>query len=123
MLLPGGAPLVPVNEPKWGRSVYFKLPILLPAEDVGHRDFMVNAIAAENVSCRIPHRPLYEIPWLVSYLAEKGRMRSATDCPVTAHTFTRMIEVETGPHLPADAAAASASAVHKVWQAIEARER
>src|ERR1035441_10417904 len=60
-------PLQPVPEPEWGRSIYFKLPVILPAEHADRRPFMVEAISAENVSCRIPHRPLYEIPWLAKF--------------------------------------------------------
>jgi perosamine synthetase len=113
-------PLLPVPEPDWGRSIYFKLPIILPTRYANQRSFMVEAVSAENVSCRIPHRPLYEIPWLAKFLADRDRFRGEAECPVTADVFARMVEVETGPHLPAHEAAASARAVRKVWRAIEA---
>ena len=112
-------PLQPVPEPKWGRSIYFKLPVILPAEHADRRPFMVEAVSAENVSCRIPHRPLYEIPWLAKFLTDCDRFSGEAECPITADVFSRMIEVETGPYLPRHEAVASARAVQKVWQAIE----
>lgn len=112
-------PLVPVPAPPWGDSVYFKLPILLPAGRQDRRAFLADAVSAENVSCRIPHRPLYEIPWLAKHLVEAGRYRGEAECPVTADAFARMIEVETGPHLPVEEARISANAVLKVWKALE----
>lgn len=105
--------LTPVPDPRWGDSVYFKLPVLLPEEFTGRRPFVVDAIAAENVSCRIPHRPLHTIDWLARYLEARGRAPSSY--PVTEALHPRLFEVETGPHLPPAEAARSAAAVTKVW--------
>lgn len=111
-----GSGLTPVPTPPWGEAVYFKLPILLPK--VCDRDFVARAIAGENVSCRVPHRPLYRIPWLAEHLAREGRLRGAAECPVADALHARLIEVETGPNLPADEARTSALAVQKVWRAV-----
>ncbi|MFD0558169.1 perosamine synthetase [Stackebrandtia endophytica] len=113
-----GTPLEPVAERPWGRGVYFKLPILVPRDRIPDRKFIVDALVAENVSSRIPHRPVYEIPWLADYLREHDRYRGAEQCPVSADAHPRLFEVETGPNLPADEAALSVRAVQKVWAAV-----
>lgn len=110
--------LMPVPEPAWGSAVYFKLPVLLPPTHVADRPYLVDAIGAENVSCRVPHRPLYAIPWLRDHLADVGRLRGADECPVAESAHPRLFEVETGPHLPREQAEISAAAVLKVWRAI-----
>jgi perosamine synthetase len=104
-----------VPEPDWGRSAYFKCPILLPDNMTDKRQEIVDAIAAENVSCRIPHRPLYNVPWLATYLKEKGVYRGVDECPVAARLHRRLIEIETGPHLPLSEARLSGAALMKVW--------
>lgn len=110
--------LAPVASQPWGEAVYFKLPVLLPEERVGDREFVVAATAAENVSCRVPHRPLYAIPWLVAYLRQCNRFRGAEECPVTDAMHHRLIELETGPNLPAFEARCSALALQKVWHEV-----
>lgn len=105
-----------VPEPAWGSSVYFKCPVLLPPGMTGKRQQIVDAISAENVSCRIPHRPLYNIPWLAEYLKERRVYRGADDCPVVAAVHPRLIEIESGPHLPIEEAELSGAAVMKVWR-------
>lgn len=112
-----GTGLRPVPEPTWGTSVYFKLPVMLPEDAVGLRPALVSAIDAENVSCRVPHRPLYDIPWLAGLLRDRGRYLDAADCPVAARHLPRVFEVETGPNLPPEQAAVSAGAVASVWAA------
>jgi perosamine synthetase len=107
--------LVVVPEPPWGGSVYFKCPILLPPDMTGKRREIVDAIGAENVSCRIPHRPLFAIDWLAGYLQEKGAYRGAEQCPVAAAYHPRLIEIEAGPHLPIEEARLSGDALMKVW--------
>lgn len=114
--------LCPVPEPSWGESVYFKLPVLLPETHRRHRQFMVDAIGAENVSCRVPHRPLYAIPWLKDHLVTHDRYRGADACPVAGQAHPRLFEVETGPHLPEEEAALSVRAVQKVWRAVQAEK-
>lgn len=109
-----------VPEPAWGTSVYFKCPVLLPAHTIDRRRQMVDAINAENVSCRIPHRPLYSVPWLAEYLRERGAYRGPEGCPVVAASYPRLIEIETGPHLPLEEAEISAAAVLKVWRHVSA---
>lgn len=117
-----GSTLEPVPDPPWGEAVYFKLPIMLPGDRAGDRDLVVRAIAAENVSCRVPHRPLYAIEWLAQHVEQAGRPSGPEECPVTARLYPRLFEVETGPNLPPDEASRSATAVDKVWRAIrEAR--
>lgn len=113
--------LAVVPEPSWGESVYFKCPVLLPSGLGEFREQIVDAISAENVSCRIPHRPLYSIPWLASFLKERGVFRGAEGCPVADAAHRRLIEVETGPHLPMDEAVVTGEAVMKVWRHFAAR--
>jgi perosamine synthetase len=113
-----GVELATVPAPGWGTSVYFKMPLMLPERLMPHRAFVVDALNAENVSCRIPHRPLFAIPWLIDYLKRMGRYRGAADCQVTASVYPRLLEVETGPHLPREEAVKSVAAVQKVWQTL-----
>lgn len=108
--------LVALPESSWGESVYFKLPVLLPVGSTAMRGVIVDAISAENVSCRIPHPPLWTIDWLARYTTSHGRFRGADDCPVAAAFLPRLFELETGPNLPLDEAAISAKAVTKVWE-------
>jgi perosamine synthetase len=108
--------LMPVPSPQWGEAVYFKLPVLLPEAQADIRSLLVDAVAAENVSCRTPHRPLYMIPWLAEYVRERGRPRGASECPVADALHRRLIEVETGPNLPIGEARTSARAVQRVWR-------
>ena len=110
--------LEPVPPPPWGEAVYFKLPILLPEAHVADRQFVVDAIVAENVSCRVPHRPLFRIEWLEERLRAAGRFRGPEDCPVAATLHPRLIEVETGPNLPLEEARKSARAVQKIWRRV-----
>jgi len=114
-------PVTIVPEPGWGRSVYFKCPILLPPEMLEVRRQIVKAIGAENVSCRVPHRPLYSISWLAEYLKERHAYRGADECPVAAAAHARLIEIETGPHLPLPEAQTSGGAVIKVLRHFGAR--
>ncbi|WP_239311447.1 DegT/DnrJ/EryC1/StrS family aminotransferase [Plantactinospora mayteni] len=111
--------LAPVPAPAWGDSVYFKMPVLLPERHVARRQFVIDAIHAENVSSRIPHRPLFAVPWLAEYLRARGRYRGPEDCRVAASAHARLFEVETGPHLPAEEAARSVEAVRKVWRQLD----
>lgn len=104
-----------VREPDWGKSVFFKCPVLLPQGTITARQQIVDAISAENVSCRIPHRPLYSIPWLAEYLKAKGVYRSAEDCPTVAAIHPRLFEIETGPNLPIGEVHLTGAAVMKVW--------
>jgi perosamine synthetase len=113
-------PLAVVPEPAWGQSVYFKCPLLLPPAMTGVRNEIVKAIAAENVSCRVPHRPLYSIPWVSEYLKARGVCRGPEQCPVAAASHQRLIEIETGPHLPLEEAHLSGAAVLKVWRHFSA---
>jgi perosamine synthetase len=113
-----GSGLLPVPAAPGAEAVYFKLPVLLPHEHVAEREFVVEAVMAENVSCRVPHRPLYAIPWLAEYLQRAGRFRGAAECPVADSLHRRLIEVETGPNLPPEEARKSALAVEKVWRRI-----
>lgn len=109
-------PLEVVSEPTWGQSVYFKCPVLLPHRMISVRQQIVDAVSAENVSCRIPHRPLYSVPWLAEYLKQRGMYRGPQECPVVAATHPRLIEIETGPHLSLEEAQLSGTAVLKVWR-------
>lgn len=111
-----GTGLSVVPEPSWGSSVYFKCPILVPEGVADERQKIVDAISAENISCRIPHRPLYDIPWVADYLKERQRFRGRADCPVAAAAHRRLIEVETGPHLPLEEAQRTGAGVLKVWR-------
>jgi len=113
-------PLRVVPEPIWGKSIYFKCPVLLPPEMIGVRQQIVDAISAENVSCRIPHRPLYSVPWLAEYLKQRGAYRGPQECPVVAAMHPRLIEIETGPNLSMDEAQLSGTAVMKVWRYFSA---
>lgn len=113
-----GSGLEVVAEPLWGESVFFKCPIKLPEGCADQRSNIARAISAENVSCRAPHRPLFSIPWLAAYLKEVGSYRGPEDCPVAASVFPRLIEVETGPHLPPAEAEVTLEAVSKVWARI-----
>jgi len=117
-----GTKLEAIATPLWGKSVYFKFPILLPHNAVTKRQHIVDAIKAENVSCRIPHPPLYNIPWLSQYLKERGAYRGASECPIVASHYPRLIEIETGPHLPLEEAVKSGTAVLKVWNHYSAEK-
>ena len=108
--------LMIVPEPSWGSSVYFKVPFLLPADQIDCRQDIVDAINAENVSARIPHRPLFKIPWLVDYLAENGKSCQHQDFPIANTAHDRLFELESGPHLPIDEFTRSAEAMLKVWE-------
>lgn len=109
-----------VPEPTWGHSVFFKCPVLLPPEMIYARQKIVDAISAENVSCRVPHRPLFAIPWLAEYLNGKAAYRGTDDCPVAATAHARLIEIETGPHLPMEEVQVTGAAVMKVWRHFSA---
>lgn len=113
-------PIEVVSEPTWGKSVYFKCPVLLPRDMIGVRQQIVDAISAENVSCRIPHRPLYNVPWLAEYLKQRGAYRGPQECPVAAALHPRLIEIETGPNLSLAEANLSGEAVLKVWRHFSA---
>ena len=113
--------LVTIPEPPWGESVFFKCPVLVPAEMTGIRREIVDAVSAENVSCRVPHRPLYSIPWLAEYLESKGARYAPEDCPVAGAMHARLFEIETGPHLPMEEARVSGAAVLGVWNHVSAR--
>lgn len=102
-----------VPAPIWGDGSFFKFPILLPRRLIEQRLQIVSAIVSENVSCRIPHRPLYTIPWLIDYLAEFGGLASSAAYPVANKYHARLIEIETGPNLSLDDAKVSLSAVLK----------
>jgi perosamine synthetase len=108
---------IPVDPP-WGDHVYFKVPIVLPREAKGQRDFMVEALLAENVSCRPPHPPFYEIAWLSAESTRLGRPLKNTDYPVTADLLPRIIELESGPNMTPEDVEVSARAVAKVWSHI-----
>lgn len=110
-----------VPEPPWGESVFFKCPMLLPPVMTGVRQEIVDAISAENVSCRIPHRPLFSIPWLAEYIESTGARCAPEDCPVAAGMHDRLFEIETGPHLPMEQARVSGEAVLKVWSHFSGR--
>jgi len=113
-----GTGLEPAREPDWGECSYFKLPIVMPAGSQHHREFLVEAVSAENVSCKVPHPALWQVPWLADYLRSHARYRGAEECPAAAGVLNRTFEVETGPHLPVHEAQASAEAVLRVWQHI-----
>ena len=104
-----------VPEPEWGDSVFFKCPILLPEDAVSRRLEIVSAISAENISCRIPHRPLFRVEWLEAYLRARGAYRGAENCPVARDAHDRLIEIETGPHMPPDEVRRTGEGVMKVW--------
>lgn len=111
-----GTGLAVLPEPEGSQAVYFKCPVLLPEGREADRAAIARAISAENVSCRAPHRPLYAIDWLARYLRDRDRLRGAAHCPVVARHHPRLIELETGPHLPPEEMEISAAAVTKVWR-------
>ncbi|QBY00139.1 DegT/DnrJ/EryC1/StrS family aminotransferase [Rhodophyticola sp. CCM32] len=108
--------LEPVVDPAWGRSAFFKCPVMVPDSAKKIRGELVKAIGAENISCRIPHRPLFRIEWLNAYLQEKGALMTADDCPIARDAHPRLIELETGPHLPPPEVAVSCEGALKVWR-------
>ena len=120
---------IPVKSSELGCS-FFKLPIQLPQGLEQHRDFIVSALDAENVSARPPHPPAGTIPWVSEYIArcaERYGQRVATTgrkdywtgrCPTAETVLTRTFEVETGPQLPETEAERSAIAVRDVWQFV-----
>jgi perosamine synthetase len=112
----GGTELTVVPEPSWGHSVFFKCPVLLPPDIIPRRKQIVDAIKNENVSCRVPHRPLYSIPWVAEYLKEQGAFRGPEGCPTVAAMHPRLFEIETGPNLPMEEARLSGHGVTKVWR-------
>lgn len=103
------------DDPPWGRHVYFKVPILLPDSHVHLRDQIVEAIAAENVSCRPTHPPIYAIEYLARYVAAAGRPFDEATLSGGNDVLPRAIEVESGPNLTADDVRVSAAAVLSVW--------
>ncbi len=108
--------LLTIKEPEWGESVYFKCPVLVPDGARSIRDDLVKAISAENISCRIPHRPLFRIDWLTSYLRKNSAAMTADDCPVARDAHSRLFELETGPWLPMQEAEMSCEGTLKVWR-------
>jgi len=108
---------IPIDPP-WGDHVYFKVPIILPREAQGERDFMVEALLAENVSCRPPHPPFYEIMWLREECARLGRPMNSAEYPVTADLLPRIVELESGPNMKPEDVEVSARAVLKIWNYI-----
>jgi perosamine synthetase len=116
-------PLRLPDDPPWGKHVYFKVPILLPPDMAQLRDLFHDVIAAENVSCRVPHPPVYSIPWLKEYVAERGKPYDPASFPATADLLPRMVEVESGPNLSDQDVEVSANAVLRAWNYICDKER
>jgi perosamine synthetase len=112
-------PLIVATDPPWGRHVFFKVPVQLPEEYRGARQFIVSALMAENVGCRPTHPPLYNVGWLRDYLVANGRSIDPGDVPVTSAHQVRIFEVESGPNLSEHDAQLSAEAVRKVWRYVE----
>ena len=111
---------IPVDPP-YGQHVYFKVPILLPEEMTSARDLLCDVIDKENVSCRVPHPPVYTIGWLAKYAADRGRPFDAESFPFTANLLPRMIEVESGPNLSDEDIEVSANAVARAWKYVCSR--
>lgn len=102
------------GDPDWGKHVYFKMPIGLPAGKRKALDWVVSAIQAENVSCRPSHPPLSSIAWLRKYIADATGLPCRVDQPVAYELLSGAFEVETGPGLNDDDLSDSAWAVRKV---------
>jgi perosamine synthetase len=108
-------PLRLPDDPRWGRHVYFKVPILLPQDMAQERDFIVDIISAENVSCRPTHPPMYWIQWLNKYAADMGHLYDSASFPITGRLLPRIFEVESGPNLTYEDMEVSGNAVLKAW--------
>lgn len=102
------------DDPSWGTHVYFKMPLGLPPEHAADLDWVVDAIHAENVSCRPTHPPLSSISWLADYADERGSPFSPEQQPHAYKSLPLIFEVESGPNMTADDVRASARAVKKV---------
>ena len=113
-----GTPLRLPRDPPWGEHVYFKMPILVPEEMATKRDLFARAIDAENISCRVPHPPVWTIPWLAKYAAIHNRHYDPGLYPVTGWLLPRMVEVETGPNMTEHDVKVSANAVLDAWNYI-----
>ncbi len=105
------------QDPPWGTHVYFKMPLALPAIRRGDLDWVIEAIHAENVSCRPTHPPLSSIGWLRRYAAERGQVWPEEDQPVAYSLLPLIFEVETGPGMTERDVLESAWAVRKVMHA------
>jgi perosamine synthetase len=108
------------QDPAWGRHVYFKMPLALHAPYAGSLQTVIDAISAENVSCRPTHPPLSSIGWLAEYMRRNGVRCDEADLPASYAVLPRVFEVETGPGLDEDDMRESAAAVRKVLDYIEA---
>lgn len=108
-------PLILPDDPPWGRHAYFKVPILLPDDATEVRDTLVEAISAENVSCRPSHPPMYSIPWLAEYVAGMGHPYDLGSYPAARRLLPRLLEVESGPNMSDEDVEVSAQAVLKAW--------
>lgn len=113
-----GSGLEVAEEASWGKHIYFKVPVMVPEDKVRHRDFMVKALAAENLSVRPPHPPIYTIPWLRDYMLAKGVDCDPASFPVSEAMLPRIFEVESGPALPPEEAERSAQGVLKIWRYV-----
>lgn len=112
-------PLTVATDPPWGNHVFFKVPVHLPDEYRGARQFMVSALVAENIGCRPTHPPLYDVGWLRSYVEGSGRVFDSGQVPVTAGNQPRTLEVESGPNLSHKSAEQGGEALAKVWRYVE----
>lgn len=102
------------GDPQWGKHVYFKMPLALPARHRGALSWVVQAIQAENVSCRPTHPPLSGIPWLQQYIGVRGPDTHVSDQPHAYSVLPLIFEVETGPGMSESDIRDSAVAVRKV---------
>lgn len=106
------------DDPNWGTHVYFKMPLGLSPGHAADLGWVVDAIHAENVSCRPTHPPLSSISWLADYADERGLPFSPELQPIAYQSLPLIFEVETGPNMTADDVRASARAVRKVISAL-----
>lgn len=100
---------------------YFKYPFRLPTDFLAYKEFMIEALLAENISTRASHPPMHTIPWLADYIRKHGRDNPAANNPrpVAEREVARIVEVETGPAMSEEDVRTSAKGVLKVWNRIK----
>jgi len=106
-------------------ACYFKYPVRLPTDLLPYKEFMIEALLAENISTRASHPPMHTIPWLADYIRKHGKDNPAAinPRPIAEREVVRIVEVETGPAMSDEDVHISAKGVLKVWNRIKEMNR
>jgi perosamine synthetase len=122
-LADSGLEMQPIPEDRY--ACYFKYPFRLPTDFLPYKEFMIEALLAENISTRASHPPMHTIPWLANYIRKHGKDNPAaiTPRPIAEREVARIVEVETGPAMSDEDVHISAKGVLKVWKRIKEMNR